>query len=121
MSHLPDPRPAVSPLLTAALLLAARRHLSHLSLPHPTARQILDATGATHTRAYDLKNALLDNVGKKLLVYGTLLEEMEQMLEDAATDNGEREFVEDRIRHMRRFQERAQAAWNSPIVCAFMK
>ncbi len=60
MSHLPDPRPAVSPLLTAALLLAARRHLSHLSLPHPTARQILDATGATHTRAYDLKNALLD-------------------------------------------------------------
>jgi hypothetical protein len=60
MSHLPDSRPAVSPLLTAALLLAARRHLSHLRLPHPTARQILDATGATHTRAYDLKNALLD-------------------------------------------------------------
>jgi len=62
MSHLTDPRPAVSPLLTAALLLATRRHLRHLGLPHPTARQILGATGATRSRAYELKGALLDRL-----------------------------------------------------------
>ena len=60
MSRLLDPRPVVSPLLTTALLLAARQLLSNLGLPHPTAKKILEATGATRSRAYELKDALLD-------------------------------------------------------------
>jgi len=60
MSRLPDLRLAVSPLLTTALLLAARRHLSLLGLPHPTTRQIFESTGATRSRSYELKDALLD-------------------------------------------------------------
>ena len=59
MPSVSDLRPAVSPLLITALLLAARRHLCRLRLPHPTARQIFEATGATHSRAYELKDALL--------------------------------------------------------------
>jgi len=60
MSSVTDPRPDVSPLLTTALLLAARSHLRHLGLLHPTAKQILEATGATRSRAYELKDALLN-------------------------------------------------------------
>ena len=60
MPSVTDPRPAVSPLLTAALLLAARVHLRRLSLPHPAPDAIIAATGATRSRAYELKDALLE-------------------------------------------------------------
>ena len=56
MAPVPHPRPVVSPNLTAALLLAARGHLRRLDLPRPTAGQILEVTGATHSRAYELKS-----------------------------------------------------------------
>jgi hypothetical protein len=59
MSSVSDPRPAVSPLLTAALLLCALSLLRALRLPCPTVEQILDATGAKRTRAYALKDKLL--------------------------------------------------------------
>ena len=58
MPPVSDSRPAVSLNLTAALLLCARRHLRSLGLLHPTARQIFEATGAGHTRAYALHDAL---------------------------------------------------------------
>lgn len=54
-----DPRSCVSPNLIAALLLASRGHLCRLGLPHPSVGQILGATGATRSRAYELKVALL--------------------------------------------------------------
>lgn len=53
------PRFSVSPNLIAALLLACRGHLHRLELPHPSVEQILGATGATRSRAYELKVALL--------------------------------------------------------------
>lgn len=40
------------------MLLAARGKLEHLGLPCPTARQVLDATGAGRSRAYDVAAAL---------------------------------------------------------------
>jgi len=61
MAPVPHPRPVVSPNLTAALLLAARGPLKGLDLPGPTAGQILEATGAGHSRAYELK-AELENL-----------------------------------------------------------
>ncbi len=54
-----DSPAAVSPNLTAALLLASRDHLRRLGLSYPDVRQILGATGATRSRAYELKVALL--------------------------------------------------------------
>ena len=60
MPSVTDPRPAVSPLPTAALLLAAASHLRRLRLPHPTPDAIFAATGATRSRAYELMQALLD-------------------------------------------------------------
>lgn len=54
-----DPRSSVSPNLIAALLLASRGHLHRLGLPHPSVEQILGATGATRSRAYELKVTLL--------------------------------------------------------------
>lgn len=60
MPGVADRRPAVSPLLTAALALAALSILRRLRLPRPTVRQILDGTGASRTRAYELCAELLE-------------------------------------------------------------
>jgi hypothetical protein len=49
----------VSAALTAGLLLAAAGHLRALDLPCPTVSAILAATGATHSRAYELRDAIL--------------------------------------------------------------
>lgn len=65
MPSVTHPRPVVSPLpplLTAALLLAARGHLSRLRLPHPTVGQILATTGASRSRAYELKAVILSTL-----------------------------------------------------------
>jgi len=59
MPGVADRRPAVSPLLTAALALAAISVLRRLRLPRPTVRQILDGTGASRSRAYEQRDALL--------------------------------------------------------------
>ncbi|MBW2464300.1 MAG: hypothetical protein JRH11_21805 [Deltaproteobacteria bacterium] len=50
--------PDVSPLVTAALLLAARKLLIHHDLSHPKASEILESTGAGRARAYELAGAI---------------------------------------------------------------
>jgi hypothetical protein len=50
---------AISPVLVAALLLAGGEHLRALDLPRPTVEQVLEATGASRSRAYELRDALL--------------------------------------------------------------
>jgi hypothetical protein len=59
MPAVPEVGAPVSPLLVAALLLAAGEHLRALSLPHPTVQQVTEATGASRSRAYELRDALL--------------------------------------------------------------
>lgn len=59
MPGVAEHHPAVSPALTAALLLGAVSYLRRLHLPHPTVRQILDGTGASRSRAYELRDATL--------------------------------------------------------------
>lgn len=54
----------VSPNVIAGLLLAAKTFLSQLELPYPSAAQILKATGAGRTRAYDYKTAILGQLEK---------------------------------------------------------
>lgn len=55
---IPNTDPAVSPNLTAGLLLAALPYLVELGLPAPTTTAVLEATGAGRTRAYELRAAL---------------------------------------------------------------
>lgn len=58
-SDLPDSGDSVSPLLISALLLASAEHARRLSLSHPSVVEILSATGATRSRAYELRDALV--------------------------------------------------------------
>ena len=62
MSLLPADGPTVAPLLTAGLLLAALSELDRLDLPHPTAAAVLAATGASRSRAYELRSGLLESL-----------------------------------------------------------
>ncbi len=59
MPAVPEVGAPVSPLLVAALLLAAGEHLRAFDLPHPTVQQVIEATGASRSRAYELRDALL--------------------------------------------------------------
>lgn len=59
MPVLPSEQDAVPPLLVSALLLAANPHLVTLGLPRPTATQVLDATGAGKSQAYELSRRIL--------------------------------------------------------------
>jgi len=68
-----------------------------------------------------LKNAVLDTVGKKMQVYGGMLEEMETEASALSNHNGESDFIKDRIKQLRKFQKKAQGAWNSPVVKLLLK
>jgi hypothetical protein len=59
MPAVPEVGAPVSPLLVAALLLAGGEHLRALDLPRPTVQQVIEATGASRSRAYELRDALL--------------------------------------------------------------
>ena len=68
-SQLPESDESVSTLVTAALLLAASERARRLGLPHPTVEQILTATTATRSRAYELRdelNALLRSLQRRV-------------------------------------------------------
>jgi hypothetical protein len=51
---------SVCPSLVAALLLAGREHLVRLDLPHPSVTQVIAATGASRSRSYELRNAVVE-------------------------------------------------------------
>jgi hypothetical protein len=59
MPAVPEVGAPVSPLLVAALLLAAGEHLRALGLPRPTVQQVTEATGVSRSRAYELRDALI--------------------------------------------------------------
>jgi hypothetical protein len=54
-----DFRPAFPPSAIAGLLLAARTQQADFGLPHPSVLQILEATGATRSRAYEVRDEIL--------------------------------------------------------------
>lgn len=54
MDSVPETSREVSPLVSAALQLAARNEAIRLGLAHPKAAEILEATGVGRSRAYEL-------------------------------------------------------------------
>jgi hypothetical protein len=67
MTGVPETTAVVSPLLTAAVLLLGRMIGTNLGLPLPTVSAILEATGASRSRAYELcrnLRALLPTLGR---------------------------------------------------------
>jgi hypothetical protein len=60
MPVVPSAASPVSPLLTAALLLAALPRLDQLGLAHPTAREVIAATGVSRSQAYTLRDRIVD-------------------------------------------------------------
>ena len=67
MSNPPSDSSAPSPLPTAGLLLAAIQLLRDLDLPCPTPAAVLAATGASRTRAYEIRDQLLEDVLPSLI------------------------------------------------------
>jgi len=59
MTAVAEVGPPVSPLLVAGLLLAAAEHLRVRDLPCPTVAQVIASTGASRSRAYELRDAVL--------------------------------------------------------------
>jgi hypothetical protein len=64
MTSLTENLAAVSSNVIAGLLLAAKTLLDKLELPHPRAAQILQATSAGRTRAYEYKSDILNHIEK---------------------------------------------------------
>jgi hypothetical protein len=60
MGLLAEDGAAVSPVLVAALLLAGRDHLRRLELPCAGVEDIVLATGASRSRAYELRDTVLE-------------------------------------------------------------
>lgn len=68
-----------------------------------------------------LKNAIIDTVGKKMADYTSLLDEIETDLAAIGDGDGEGEFIRERIKHLRRFQERSSSIWSSPLLKKLLK
>jgi len=62
MTPISDSSPAISPSVSAGLLLAARDTLLLLGLPSPGAEQIVEKTGASRSSAYEAKAKLLETL-----------------------------------------------------------
>jgi len=68
-----------------------------------------------------LKNAILDTVGKKMNGYASLLDDVEERMNDLPAVDGDTEFFRERISHLRRFQKRTEGAWNNPLLKRLLK
>ncbi|MDA0990796.1 MAG: hypothetical protein O3A51_08600 [Verrucomicrobia bacterium] len=70
-----------------------------------------------------VRNVLHDTVGKKLVTSTSLLNELNaefSSTSDFASADDEH-FVEERLQHLRKFHEKAQKVWTSPIVRMLLK
>lgn len=70
-----------------------------------------------------LKNALLDTVGKKMMSYAGLLEDVDEELShiDVNAANGDGEFIRGRLDELRKFQKKTTALWSNPLLKMLLK
>lgn len=67
-----------------------------------------------------IKNILSDVMTKRLSASTSLLEGLEQELDEETTD-AEHSFLRDRIRRLREFRDKTHSVWSSPIVTMLFK
>jgi DNA-binding transcriptional regulator GbsR (MarR family) len=68
-----------------------------------------------------LKKAVIETVGKKMTSYSNLLEEVESELARLSNGDEEGEFIRNRIKRLRSFQQKAQWVWNKPVIRRLLK
>ena len=61
-----------------------------------------------------VKNAVVDTTARRFAQSSDMLGEMEHEIEDL--EDGEKEFLKERVGHLRKFQSRAQKLWSNPLV-----
>ena len=67
-----------------------------------------------------LKNILNDMIAKRFSHREEFYREMSGRLQDVE-DAGERKFLEERVGHLKAFEEKAQKVWNNPLVKALLR
>jgi DNA-binding transcriptional regulator GbsR (MarR family) len=60
-----------------------------------------------------LRSIALDTIGKKILAYASLLDDMEGELQRGNDGDA---FVRERIQHLRQFEKRARKVWDSKLL-----
>jgi len=68
-----------------------------------------------------VKSVLLDIVGKKMSLYTNLLQEIEGDVSRIANGDSEGKFIKDRIKHLRKFHDRAEQVLKNPLVQKILK
>jgi DNA-binding transcriptional regulator GbsR (MarR family) len=68
-----------------------------------------------------VRNILADTVGKKLIASNGMLEGVDAELAELDANDEHREFIKQRVEHIRQFQKKAQTLWNNPLVQRLLK
>ena len=70
-----------------------------------------------------VRNVLRDTVGKKLSTSTSLLNGLKAEFNGASHTvvDEDRAFIDERLQHLRRFTQKAEKAWNSPVVRVLLK
>jgi DNA-binding transcriptional regulator GbsR (MarR family) len=63
-----------------------------------------------------LTGAIRDLVSKKLASYARLITEIESEVAASRLEDGDGEFVKERLKRLRAFQKRAERLWSHPAV-----
>jgi len=63
-----------------------------------------------------LKNAVIDTVGKRMASCARMIEEAETMMGSGAYSEMDEAFLRERIRRLRKFQQKAEKLWNQPLI-----
>jgi DNA-binding transcriptional regulator GbsR (MarR family) len=67
-----------------------------------------------------LKNVLNDSIAKRFAHREDFYSDIEQELAELA-DAEDRKFIEERVAHIRRFEEKAQKIWQNPMIKKFLR
>lgn len=68
-----------------------------------------------------LKNVVIDTVGKRMTDFTAFLDRTQAQMAELETIDGDGEFIRDRVDHLRRFHQRVQHLWNSPLLQRLLK
>ena len=72
-----------------------------------------------------IRNAVVDNVGKKMESHTRLLEEAEELLAKSRGHNGgngvDEAFLRERVARLRAFHKKIDGLWNNPLVQMLLK